>query len=463
MEKRNSDWSKAIYWAWGMHALILIGFRVFLIKLNPAAPPDSTWVISPVFSVLRGEYLMNEFVGSNAGIYYHYLLVPFFALFKGKYSIFVFYELVKIALSLFVFKIFHKKLKLSMSWAFLIAALVFLVKEMMMMRPELVLGTLILVFHLIYLKESNKTKSFLPAVVFFAVLFLLHPIAAAMHGIIYVLLHEMYRLENVKTFGKRNMMIIVLLLILAFVYTVYSPAGKAQLAMSESRLQDSGLFGIYYFMKMSFPLFLALVLLRLGQGNWKPYLIQFIVFLVLITLIGGHYYYVYFLIFTLLDMLKQSGHKSLKMSAFMANVVVYCFLASVFLSLGHPCYVYSESRNFVSTTAKVFEHIEMISDQTTERDVYVDPSFAMPLLQNSNTKILYKGLPAFGSEDFRLKIGDLLLLTTEKDLLQLQASHHGDRFDTVQRIPFAEGVLSLSSGYSWRVNAYGLVEARVVK
>ncbi len=442
----------------GMVCLIVI-LRWYIIYLFPVSTMDGTWSNSLAFSFINNQDGFNTFYQLHASRFYGFWGVPFFYFFESEYAIFILHELVKLVLCITVFKILFRKEK---KWAItlFIVVLFFLDKELINMREELLLGTLILLFHSYYLRLGNKYT--VPAILFFIPLYLLHPIAGLFHVLIYLSLHihrgrEFYTLLNTRT-------VLLSLMVLGFCifYTFQTSYGQMQLYEAGFRVNKSFELGSFaFFLKLSFPLVLGLLLYRSRFTQFRRYTVWLLVMFTIIGLIGGHYYFVYAFIFTVLSVINQD----VKPKAIKRNYTPYLgalVAVSGFLSIFHFFYVYHESPTYTQTAKDIIYELKHLDESDSTAKVYIDNRFAMPLLDKPNTRMMLNGMPFFLWSKDSIKMGDVLLVTEELELEKLMGSEYGQRLSCTPVVTPTIGVYSLSSLYKVRVHRYGLWRCDVV-
>lgn len=440
--------------------LLFIFAKAYLIFLNPVAPLDSTWSLSSTFSILNNSPLFNTFTEQNTFSLYGYLVLPFFYFFKGKYVLFIFYEGIRLILCYHIYRLLSNAGK--RLFVPLIFALLFLLdKELSTLRPELLLGTIIFLFHKWCLQR--KRDYFLFALLMFVLLFTAHPVAGLAHALFYIFLNVKSTDDARKHLTIKKILLVVVTLAFSLVYTFYSPFGVAQMEMAAYRVSAFSLSHFAYFLKMSFPLYLGLLFYRSMHKGLLHYLIITSLFILLFSYIGGHYYFIYLLLYTVLDISIQPKNNLQLGRNFKGLVFGSMFFVSAYLSIGHFIYIYSESPTYLPTIQKVFTEVEKYTDPASQADLYIDNYFSMPLLKNSNTRMLWHGEPFWGKEVGELQVGDILLVTTQDEFQNLKESRHYDRLEVETVVPPTEGVLSLTYKYRKRVNQYGLWKCVVVK
>ncbi|MFT5738657.1 MAG: hypothetical protein ACI9SG_003017 [Maribacter sp.] len=438
--------------------IVVVIARWYLIYLNPVASIDGPWSHSLAFSTLNKSPFFNQFYQLHPSRFYGYLGTPFFWLFKGKYSIFILSEIVKICLCFVVYRGL-RHISVSRFISTIITLLFFLDKTLMTMREELILGTVILVFYSYFLKRG-KTVYITEAIISFVFLYLLHPIAAVFHAFIYVSLNIMSLKDVLRQVSRLTFTYIILALLFVVYFTLFTDFGQAQLYESQFRI-TVGLSQDHFvsFVRLSFPLFVTLVLVRLWCGKVKRYIISVSIMLLLISFVGGSYYHIYIIIYTLLDLFRIKHLKPFRGMRLLAMTAVVS--VSIFLSIIHFYVLYNESKSYTETITEIFKSIDELEESKSK--VYIANQFAVPLLQEDNTRMMLNGLPFFLWSNGNLEIGDVCLITEENEFENLKNSIFYERCDCDMLVSPTIGVYSLSSLYRRRVNQYGLWKCTVIK
>lgn len=427
-----------------------------LLYINPVAPLDCPWSISNSFNAQHGEWVYNSYFQGINNRFYGLLFLPFFYFIKGKYSIFILFEVIKVLYLLMIIVLLKNKLN---PWVLLLLCLFFFLdKEVNIYREELFISLLMLLF---YWYHHRYDSYFYQAIVFFLVLILIHPVAAVIHIIFYLTfeVNSIAKWNNHLT--KEKIITSFMVLLLVSFYIFFTPVGLENISRGESRISSSQFNQLFFFVKMSFPFLAFLGIQSLRVRYQRPiYLIGLIAVLFFCYKFGGHYYFIYVFSYIILVLHRTELKKSNPIKDIIYLPILIC---SLFLTVIHPSIVYVESEGYLKTISHIFEEIEHVDcTPNSGNNIYISNHFAMPIIENENVRMTLNGVPHVQNPSQDIMIGDVIYLISKKELVQYQMSEYASRCKVSLMIPPTKGILSLSYLYNKRVNEFGLWKCEVI-
>ena len=428
-----------------------------LLYLVPVAPLDCPWSNSNAFNALNGEIIFNSYFQNDNNRFFGLIFTPFFLFIKGKYSIFILFEIVKMGFCFLTFKMLNGKISRAMLIALI--ALIFLDKEINLYREELTLGLVIMLFYWLYRSSSDY---FYQAMLFFVILVPVHPVAALVHSLFYISFNLRNKEDIITHINFRRLVAYVIVGLLLYLYANFTSFGIATSVLGRQRVSVSHFPELLFFLKMSLPLVLAL-LIYISKVRENKIIISMSVAVLSILFLytGGHYYYIYLIVFLILYLNRSIEQLNFnRIERFSLHFILF---SSIYFTLGHRILVYSESTGYTKQIHAIFDEIENIDFSKTNGNVYISNNFVMPIIHKRNVRMTLYGRPYMSQGEYPINVGDEIYLVSKDELMQFKNSRFYSRCNVSEIIKPHQGILSISYFYQKRVNQYGLWRCKVIR
>lgn len=440
-------------------SILIIFLRFYSIYLVPIGGRDCNWSMAMSFTAINGEWFFNTYDEHTASSLYGYFALPIISFYNGVYSMFILFESIRILFCIIIIKwlISHRIPSVMIG---LITLLFFLDRQLLYQRQEALIVPIIFCFYYFWLrKDKHRFKGF---VILTFMLVLIHPMAALLNGLIYfsLFVNTFDKLKKVVT-DKSNIVTTIFFLVGITAYLSSTLFTTVQQEFSQRVDFNFNFSTVTDFMLTSFPLTVFLFIVRWQQQGKIRLLLTTIGFVFIISLINGNYYYSYYQLYLILDIVFNLGKGVFMLSKKSKHVGVFLLVISFYSSILNDFFVYIENPNYSNTVHEIITEVSQY--QSNGKDVYISPEFALPLLKNPNTRMLLAGKPFHLWSKEQLCPGDALLFTERQEYESFKLEATDLIINCREIVPAPQGMLSIKRLYRERVNKYGLWECVVLK
>lgn len=410
------------------------------------------------FSALNGDWLFNNYDNHGASSIYGYLALPVISIYDGIYSMFVLFESVRILFCIFLYR-WLSSLRIHSIIVWCIVLLFFIDRQMLYMRQEALIVPIIFVFYFLFMKRQNhRIKNFL---ILTMILILLHPMAALLNGFIFISLFLNTRAKIVSEIKDKSNVVTASFFLIAMTFYLQSSMFNVVLGELQHRVHVGFNFRIAInFLTTSFPLTIVLFIIRWQHRDKLRLIITTICFFLTISFFEGYYYYSYLQLYLVLDIIFHSD-KTIYYWRWSRVISVFLVCVSVYTSLINDIFVYTENPEYSVTIKEILKEVKYY--QGKEQNVYISPEFALPILNDPKTKMLFEGKPFEIWSDKALYPGDILLFTERGEFESYRSNSVDYLSNCNELVPATKGMLSIKKLYKERVNEFGLWECVITE
>lgn len=346
---------------YGPFFLIIFVARVILIWIYPLAPLDSAFSLTPAFSAILGVFPVNSFVQNTPANLFGYLAIPFFIILKGKYSLFVFYELGKLFLCYQICLLSKSQNKLNAGIVFIV--LIFSDRLANYYGEEIILSAMI-----VYLVRLGISKRFFLYILSVTLLFVLHPVAAISLVVLVFALKLSVKGETIESSFVMSHFIILIILA---AYLKLSIFGEQIILYSSSKYNTFNFSYLVNYLKISFPILLFLAVLMTD--------ISLRLFAILIFLVSSSiaffcflqgYYYFHYLVIEIVVLWIFSDANDLTLGIWKERIAQFSIGTSLIIFLLFPTFLLFTSKNQASAPNVIFNVLQKVPDFENKKHMF---------------------------------------------------------------------------------------------
>ncbi len=441
----------------------LIFFILFLLKAiliwnNPVNSLDAAFSCTPSFSFLNGNGFYNMFAQNYPSNLFGFVGIPFFAIYKGTYSVHLFFEILKV---FFCFQLYKTLTKYGVTRSDLIAfvILVFLDRTINYYGEEAFLSGLILFLFRFF--KFFKGRNFIFYFVVLFGLFVLHPVSALVAVSVSIYSYNWQCSKLVRGENRRIIALgLFILTVLVLIYLFYSDFGIAMIKYSAAKFISADYIFDLRFFKTSIPLiiFMFYLVLKYLKITYKEVLLLAVVLLLSLLLKNSDYlvYTIVCLVVFLQTTLRRKRIENYPVYSYkkllMLIPILFSFLVSVFI----PYYNLITRRNHFQTVREI---VVQLGKHEIEADSYcfVPTEFLIPLNRFSSTRLV-----VLGRTSAKPAKGDVVFLCDSSSLNIALSDLEGVEYKRTLLVSPSQGIPSLTKLGKINVGKYGLWKLEIL-
>ena len=454
---RASLFTAAVRWEYMplVAAILLLGWKLTLNYICPVPVLDGVWTLSQTFSLLRGHLLESSFAHGHIQPYlfpygYAVLSAPFYALWHGPMSLFVFNTGLALAAYLLL-KAYYRRQGASRLLRWFVAVGVAGGYYFYSQRCEaMVLPLIVILFMLISRRSSVRFKlEIIGAGLVTAVIGIIHPV----HGFLAI---TIVTIELIAGRRIRNLLLFYLYVAL-FVFIIYGPVVAIDPHYWWSSLWHYETKNIGA--AKSSPLYLAgysifynplpFIFMFIGLIGARRVVLRELLPVVLLVLIASyfnrHYYLSVVVVYIMLRL--PLYFASARVPRFQ---YVLLFLFAPIWSHYSPTIKYIENPEDGRTAKKILALVESTRDLPDDKKRLISGRFSMPIIDMPNSVMLFFTYSDFFGRRIRLGAGDLVICAFRNEVERLDhiVENPLQELEVSEIIPENEGS-NISADHHW--------------
>ncbi|MDZ4758867.1 MAG: hypothetical protein SGJ10_12120 [Bacteroidota bacterium] len=388
--------------------LVCMGANYYI---HPLPTHDGVWTLTPVFSAIQGYWAEDIFTGYRLPLLHYYLKIPFYLIMGNSiYGPFILNSIINL-LYVFVIVKLAKKFDLPRLQSWLIVGLFISCNTFISLRPEHLINLFLLLYYGFHSRIKKEWVHIVISLLFLA----LHP-AAGLFAILFNITNSKYAIKNILLdLG------VLAISILAIIF-IFPEFVQTMLYTMESRFEGNLHLPLFSFIKSCIFINFYYIYRCVAGNNMKRDLLQWLVFVILATLLGKDYYYDYVVVFVLykcISMPHKNEYNSLQTVLTLVSVCVF--------PVWHLC-LQVQNNSAESNLKQILYKIGEVVSQN-DRLYEVPMEFALSAMGNQNVILEYHNLEN-GTYEPLLKNRHASRLVTEKKQVSQSPETHA-----VQWIP----------------------------
>jgi len=447
--------------------IILIILWKFVLELYyPFLNSDGPWILSHLFSFIRGDFHSSTFAHDFHGDIFkthvqELLLFPFYYFLPTTTITFLFINYIFITLNVFlIFYTIKKSFNNSTINFLLPLAYLFSVYTYGFRSETYTLTFLLLILLVSKINIIVKTKYYSPIIAFLgSIASLIHPMGAILCSILIVLL-----LISKKQFLQQATTLLFLGLLFSYILTFGELASYINQYSNSYQSSDIHRWSPELFLKyLTFSIgFLPMIIISI-LVNPKRNIMIWIMALLIISYFGRSYYFSYIVLILLVMYMERSTNEKFnkyhnKKFAHPLSILFLCF--AMFITHINPTIINIENTALGKNYRKVLKKVDLITKNIPDNClIWVPPQFAMEVIDQSNSRMYFHFYKHMAGEKINLNINDVILFFSKskmEDYLKRNILNPQNELQISNIISPFSGKLRIGSLYTKRNEDYGL-------